>query len=42
MLHGSAVGNTSRTGRSSSPAAELCGEIPAFENEGKGIADYCE
>ena len=42
MLHGSAVGNTSRTGRSSSPAAEFCGKIPAFEIEGKEIVDCCE
>ena len=35
MLRGSAVGNTSKMGRSSSPTAELCGKFPAFEIEGK-------
>ena len=35
LLRGSAVGNTSRTGRSSSPSAEISGKIPAFEIEGK-------
>ena len=42
MLHGSAVGNTSRTGRASSPAADVCGKIPASKFEGKKIADCCE
>ena len=42
MLRGSAVGNKSKTGRSSSPTAEVCGKIPAFEIEGKSFADCCE
>ena len=41
MLHGSAVGNRLRTGRSSSPAAKACGKIPEFEIEGKTIMDCC-
>ena len=42
MLHGSAVSKTSRTRRPSSPAAKVCGKIPAFEIRGKKTADYCE
>ena len=42
MLHGSAVGNTSRTGCASSPAAEVCGKIFAFNIERKKVADCCE
>ena len=41
MLHGSAVGNRSRTGRSTSPATEACGKIPALEIEGMPIMDCC-
>ena len=40
-VHGIAVDNTSRTGRSTSPAAEVCGKIPAFETEDKKTADFC-
>ena len=41
MLHGSAVGNTSKTGRSTSPAAEVSGKIPASEIEGKETLNCC-
>ena len=40
MLHGGAVGNTSRTGSSTFPAAEYCCKIPAFGIEGKKAVDY--
>ena len=42
MLHGSAVGNTSRTGCAFSPAAEICGKIFAFNIERKKVAACCD
>ena len=41
MLHRGSVGNTSRTGRSTFPAAETCGKIWVFEIIGKEISDCC-
>ena len=41
MLHCDSVGNTSRTRRSTSPAAEVCGKILVFGIEVKEIVDCC-
>ena len=41
MLHRGFVGNASRTGRSTFPAAEICGKIRVFEIIGKEISDCC-
>ena len=41
MLHRGSVGNTSRTEHSISPAAEVFGQIPAFQIEGKKIVHCC-
>ena len=41
MLHCGSVGNTSRTRRSTSPAAEVCGKLLVFGIEGKKIVDCC-
>ena len=41
MLHRGSVGNTSRTERSTSPAAEICDKILTFEPEGNKIEDCC-
>ena len=40
-VHGIALGNTSKTGRSTSPAAEVCGKITAFKTEVKKSSDCC-
>ena len=41
MLHDSAVGNTSKTGSSTSPATEGCGKISAFGIEDVKTVDCC-
>ena len=41
MLQGNAVGNTSKTGHSTSPAAKICGRIMTFVIGGKKTVACC-